>query len=84
VCDVEAVADHPVAEAAGAVAVSVIIYPVTAMLSVAVKRVIGILSEVAVAGIVNPVTVGAVVSMVMVTEALRLVDTLPAASLAQA
>jgi hypothetical protein len=84
VCDVGAVADHPAAEAAGAVAFSVIIYPVTATLSVAVKRAIGTLSEVAVAGIVNPVTVGAVVSMVMVTEALRLVDTLPAASLAQA
>jgi hypothetical protein len=42
---------------------------------------------VAVAGILNPVTVGRVVSavvMVIVTEALRLAETFPAASLAQA
>ena len=59
-CDVGAVVDHPAAEAAGVVAVSVTIYPVTATLSVAVKRVIGTLREAAVEGIANPVTVGAV------------------------
>jgi hypothetical protein len=60
---------------------------VTPTLSDAVKRVIGIPSEWTVAGIVKPVTVGAAVSdedKVIVAEALRLADTLPAASLAQA
>ena len=59
--------------------------PVTAMLSVAVKLLIGTVSDVAVAGIVNVLTVGFVVSdvvIVIVTEALFPVDTLPAASLA--
>jgi hypothetical protein len=54
-------------------------------LSVAVKLVIDTVSVLAAAGTVNAVTVGAVVSeRVIVTEALFLVDTLPAASLAHA
>ena len=76
------------AEAAGAVADSVTIYPVTPTLSVAVKVVMETVNEEDVAGMVNPVTVGGVVSAaggsVMVTEALRLVETLLAASFAQA
>ena len=73
------------AEAAGAVANSVTIYPVTPTVSVAVKVLIETTNEEAVAGMVNPVTMGAAVSgRVIVTEALLLVETLPAASLAQA
>jgi hypothetical protein len=53
-------------------------------LSVAAKVVMGTVRLVAVAGMLKAVTVGAVVSRVMVTEALRLAETLPAASLAQA
>jgi len=54
-------------------------------LSVAVKLVIGIVSELEVAGIVKAVTRGDVVSVsVMVTEADRLGETFAAASLAQA
>ncbi len=60
-------------------------YPVTPTLSVAVKLLIATVSEVEVAGMENAVTVGGVVSgRVTVTVALLLVDTLPAASLAQA
>jgi hypothetical protein len=51
-----------------------------------VKLVIDTVKEVAVAGIVKAETVGAVVSggRVIVTEALLLADTLPAASFAHA
>ena len=73
------------AVAAGAVADSVMMYPVTPTLSVAVKVVIETVNEEDVAGIVNAVTLGAVASgSVIVTEALRLVETLLAASFAQA
>jgi hypothetical protein len=59
--------------------------PVTPTLSVAVRLETETVREVDVAGIVNPVTVGGVVSgSVMVVAALLLVETLPAASLAQA
>ena len=57
----------------------------TATLSVAVKVVMGTVSVVAVAGTVKAVTVGLVVSeSVIVTVALLLADTFPAASFAQA
>jgi hypothetical protein len=63
-------------------------YPVTPTASVAVRVVIDTVNELAVAGIVKPVTTGAVVSpvggSVMVTPALKLFDTLPAASFAHA
>jgi hypothetical protein len=84
VYDAGAAADHPAAVADGAVGDSFAVYPVTATLSVAVKVVIETERDVAVAGMLNAVTVGAVVSSVIVTDALLLVDTLPAASLAQA
>ena len=87
VYEVGAVEDQPAAVEAGFVADSLIRYPVTPTLSVAVKRVIGTLSEFEVAGTEKPVTVGAVVSdelNVTVTEALRLAETFPAASLAHA
>jgi hypothetical protein len=65
--------------------------PVTPMLSVAVNEVIGTVSDVEVAGIVNDVTVGGCevgpegggAGSVIVVIALREVETLPAASLAQ-
>ena len=73
------------AEALGAPEVWVIRYPVTPTASVAVKVVMLAVSDVDVGGIAKAVTLGAVVSgRVMVTEALRFVETLPAASLAQA
>ena len=79
------VADHPLPVAEGVVDDSLTMQPVTPTLSVAVKLVIGTVRLVAVAGMVKAVTVGAVVSeRVMVTEALLLVDTLPAASLPHA
>ncbi len=54
-------------------------------MSVAVNEVIATVRELEVAGMVKVVTVGRVVSgRVMVVLALRLVDTLPAASLAHA
>ena len=53
------------------------------MLSVAMKLVIDTVSVEAIAGTMNAVTVGGVVST-MVTEALALADTFPAASFAQA
>ena len=57
----------------------------TAVLSVAVNVVIGTVSEVEVEGITKAVTVGAVESgRVIVTESFNEVETLPAASLAQA
>jgi hypothetical protein len=62
-------------------------YAVTPTLSVAVKVLIGTVSEVEVAGIAKVLTVGGVVSAttsVMVTVALMLVDTLFAPSFAQA
>jgi hypothetical protein len=59
-------------------------YPVTPVSSDAVKLVIGTVRLVEVVGIVKAVTLGGAVSpSVMVTVALRLVETLPAASLAQ-
>jgi hypothetical protein len=52
-------------------------------LSEAVKEVMGTVRLLEVAGMVKPVMVGGVVSgIVIVTEAVRLVETLPAASLA--
>jgi hypothetical protein len=60
---------------------------VTPTLSVAVKDEIGTVKELELVGIVNEETVGGVVSAdgrVIVTEALRLFETFPAASLAQA
>ncbi len=80
------------ADAVGAVAVSVTLYPVTPTLSVAAKDVIDTVRVLEVAGMVNAEMVGFVVSpvdgggveTVIVTEALRLVETFPAASLAQA
>jgi hypothetical protein len=64
---------------------SVMIQAVTPTVSVAVMEIPETVSELEVAGIENAVTVGAVVSArVMVTGALRLAETLPAASLAQA
>ncbi len=78
-------ADHPVALAKGAVAVSVTMYPATPTLSDAVNVEIGTVREVEVGGMAKAVTVGAVVSAkVMVVLALRLADTFPAASLAHA
>jgi len=60
-------------------------YPVKETLSVAVMLLIDTVSDEDVAGTVKAVTIGAVVSIsVMVTLALLLADTLPAASLAQA
>jgi hypothetical protein len=57
----------------------------TPTLSVAVRVVIVTVSEPEVAGIEKAVTVGGIGSVkVIVTEALLLVETLPAASLAQA
>jgi hypothetical protein len=85
VYDVGAVLDHPLVAGEGALDDSPTMYPVTSRLSVAVKLVIGTVRVLAVAGTENAVTVGAVVSgSVMVMETLWLVDTLPAASLAQA
>ena len=80
------VALQPEAEAEGVALVSVSRYPVTATLSVAVKVVMLTESDVAVEGILKLVIVGAVVSpaRVIVTVLFRLVDTLPAASFAQA
>jgi hypothetical protein len=79
------VADHPLAVADGVVADSLMKYPVTATLSVAVKVAMGTVSVVAVAGMVKAVMVGGVASdSVIVTAAVMLADTLPAASLAQA
>ena len=46
-------------------------------MSVAAKVVMGTVRLVAVAGMLKAVTAGAVVSRVMVTEALRLAETLP-------
>jgi hypothetical protein len=54
---------------------------------VAVKAVMETVRDEEVAGLLNPVTVGGVASVegiVTVTEALRLLETFPAASLAQA
>jgi hypothetical protein len=69
----------------GAVADSVIMYPVTPTSSVAVKAVMGTVNELKVPGMLNAVTVGGVASAsVTVVEALRLVETLSAPSLAQA
>ena len=82
-----AVALHPATVTAGAVEDSVTMYPVAPTLSVAVKVVMGTVSKVEVAGIAKVLTAGVVVSAtasVMVTVALLLVDTFPAASLAQA
>jgi hypothetical protein len=60
-------------------------YPVTPALSVAVKEVIGTISDDEVAGIVKAVTTGLVVSFnVIVVVALLAADTFPAASLAHA
>ena len=82
---VGAVADQLESLKLGVVDDSVRIYPVTPILSDAVNVVIGIVNEVAVAGIVKAVTVGAVVSgKVITTESLSEVETLPAASFAQA
>ncbi len=85
---VGAAAVHPVAKAVGLVADSVTLWPVTATLSVAVKAEIGTVNELEVAGMLNVLTVGGVVSdvggRVIVHVSLRLVDTFPAASFAQA
>ncbi len=72
--------------ALGTVAVSVTRYPVTATLSVAVNVVMSTVNDVDVAGMVKLVTTGGSVSTgtVMSTVALRELDTLPAASFAQA
>jgi hypothetical protein len=63
-------------------------YPVTPTLSVALSALIDTVSEFDVAGMLKAVTTGAIVSPVggnvMVTFAFRLLETLPAASLAQA
>jgi len=81
---------QPLVLAAGAVADSVILYPVTPTLSEAEMTLMGTARESEVAGMVKAVTVGAVVSgpdpgvIVIVVVALRLADTLPAASLAHA
>ena len=85
VYDAGALADQPLAVAKGLVDDSLTMYPVTNTLSVAVRLLTATVSEVAVAGTVKVFTVGAVVSVsVIVTLALLLADTLPAASLAQA
>jgi hypothetical protein len=57
-----ALADQPVALARGAVADSVSIKPVTALLSEAVKLLTGTTSELEVAGIVKAVMMGLVIS----------------------
>ena len=76
---------QPAAPAAGEVVLSVSMYPVTPMLSVAVKLLIATVRDAAVAGIMKTVIAGAVVSgRVMVTDLLIFGDILPAASLAQA
>ena len=72
---------HPVALKEGGVAFSVIIYPVTETLSVAVKPDTGTVSDAAENGIVKVLTIGLVESMI--TVAARLAETFPAASLAQ-
>jgi hypothetical protein len=66
--------------------VSVTKYPVTPTLSEAMKLLIGTVSVLDVAGMTNPVTVGGVVSAgsAIVTEALKLDETLPPPSLAHA
>ena len=64
---------------------SVTRYPVTAVLSVAVKVVTGTVKEDEVGGTTKAVTVGAVVSArVIVTLSFKGAETFPAASLAQA
>ena len=78
------VAFHPAAEGLGAAEVSVIIYPVTATLSVAAKTLIATVSDVDVEGTVKAVTTGATASgRVTVTVALSGDETFPAASFAQ-
>jgi len=82
---VGAVADQPAAPDTGAVALSVIKYPVTPILSVAVNALAETERDVAVAGMVNVFTVGTMTSgSAIVTAVLLLAETLPAASLAQA
>jgi len=56
-------ADQSAAEALGVVADSVIIYPLTPTLSVAVKEVTEIVREVALEGMIKAVTVGVCVSV---------------------
>jgi len=80
--DAGGVPDQPLADGSGGVALVVIIYPVTPTLSVAVNPDTGTVSDVEVVGMLKAVTAGGVVSML--TIALGLDDTLPAASLAQA
>ena len=82
---VGAVAVQPVAVAAGAVALSVIRKPVTPTASLALSPVTDTVNDVEVVGRVKVPTVGATTSgRVMVVEAERLLEMLPAASLAQA
>jgi hypothetical protein len=79
-----AVAVHPTAPATGGVADWVIMYPVTATLSVAVNALTITDRLVAVGAVVNAVTAGAVVSRVMFTvTGVLTAETLPAPSLAQ-
>ena len=77
---------QPAAPAAGLVALWLTRYPVTPTASVAVRVVIGTVSEAEVAGMVKTETTGAVVSgaggSVIVTEAATPLETLPARSLA--
>lgn len=83
--ELDAVDDQPEMFASGVVAVSVRIYPVTAVLSLAEKEITGTVKLVEVVGTVKTVTVGAVVSArVIVAVSETGAEIFPEASLAKA